>query len=161
VPRNVRYSLLLLLLVLLTVPLKLFYAPPLPNPDEQRLADDIAAMLQSKGFALSFGEMVDVPTITARKPNCNLLVTRVGSTGYSNARFGIASESFGPTNFHYDGRLTQDFPRFWPLINEHLHRWLEPVGLEQKIPPVLAIAGQAMCNGEVLDWSRFRLYQKS
>ncbi|WP_430427181.1 hypothetical protein [Parasphingorhabdus sp.] len=160
-PRNVRYSLLLLLLVLLTVPLKLFYAPPPPNPDEQRLADDIAAMLQAKGFALSFGEMVEVPTIAARKPSCNLLVTHVGGAGYANARFGIAAADFGATEYHYHGQLMQDFPRFWPVIEERLNRWLRPLGLSSQIHPVLAIAGQAKCSDEALDWSAFRLHEKS
>lgn len=160
-PRHVRYSLSLLLLVLLTVPLKLFYAPTAANPADQRLAGEMAAMLKSKGFTVRFGEMVDVPTLVASKAGCNLLVTHVGGGGYANARFGIEADGFGATEYYYDGQITHEFPRFWPVIDERLQRWLTPFGLNKQIHPVIAIAGQAKCSDEILDWSRFRLHQKS
>jgi hypothetical protein len=161
VPRHVKYSLLLLLLVLLTIPSKLLYPPTPANPDDQRLAGEIAAMLESKGFTVRFGEMVHVPIIVANKSGCNLLATHVGGGGYANSRFNLEAEDIGATEYYYDGQLNQHFPRFWPVIEERLNRWLRPLGLSSQIHPVLAIAGQAKCSGEALDWSAFRLHEKS
>jgi hypothetical protein len=147
-----RWSILILLLLPLTIAWKLAIKPE--NPIE--IQDAIIEFLASQKFDVTVtqGPMDHMPIIEASSASCSLRVMRVSPFG-DEANF---VHSFAGSTDHiffvFRRSLYTQQPVRLTTASYLWFRFLFKLGLVSRTPPVIAVASS--CNAEQLPWSVLR-----
>jgi hypothetical protein len=158
VSRALRSSLALVALIGLTLTPKLAGAGRIAEPDGARLARDMAAALAARGFRTAVVAHHLFDYVVARNGACTLVATNALAGGYLRERFTEETAVVGPTLYHYGGATAAAFPRFVPVVAEHLQNWGYRVGIAAPRTPVIAIAASPACRLDAIDWAALRIW---
>ena len=153
VSRAFRLSLAFILLLGLTLGVKIFTADRIAHPDDMRLARDMAAMLQSDGFRVAVVPHHLFPFVRAEKEGCTLIAANAVASGVFRRRFESAAAPVGPTSYNHGSALGAAFPRYLPVVAEHLQNWAYRFGIIAPRKPVIAIAATPACRLDSIAWS--------
>jgi hypothetical protein len=126
-------------------------------PDGSALASHIEIAFRARGFAVENGSVTHSRTLLAAYRDCRAVAAWMRADGYQVARMRQGAEHLGPLRFHYRGRETASFPRIWPELGERSGEIEAAFAGDVRRHPVIAIADNGKCRGELPDWSSFRL----
>lgn len=115
-------------------------------PDEAPLSAAIAARLTEDGFTVGRRPMLGRDAVIARRGRCELLAVRLDGRGHGLDRFMLEARTIGTTEFSYKGESFTVFPRYRPLIEEQVWRFLQPLDGERVFAPLIGIARTASCR---------------
>jgi len=160
VSRALRLSIALALLVGVTLGLKLSAAARTAEPDGARLAHEMSAALAAQGFSTAVVPHHLFDYVIARKGNCTLAATNAIASGYLRERFAEEVRGIGPVAYHYGDGPPAAFPRFIPVLTEHLQNWAYQIGIVGPRVPVIGIAASPACRLDTMDWAAFRIWPR-
>ena len=156
--RAFRLSLAFVLLLGATLGVKVLTARRIGHSDDLRLARDMALMLRQDGFRTGVVPHHLFPYVRARKGGCFLVAANAVANGYLRHRFEGAAARIGPTVYNHGSARGPDFPRFLPVVTEHLQNWAFRFGISAPRTPVIAIAASPACRLDAIDWPALRVW---
>ena len=156
--RALRLSLAFAVLIGVTMAPKLIGSGRIAEPDGARLARDMAATLAARGFRTVVRAHHLFDYVLARKGDCTLIAANALASGWLGERFAEETAAIGPVSYQYRGATGTDFPRFVPVVAEHLQLWAYRVGIVAPRTPVIAIAASPACRLDAIDWGALRIW---
>ncbi len=152
-----KFSVILIILLLISLPLKLSYFGG-GNTDEdelqarQTLVNDIAAHLAPLGFSVTpTREDPFLPSGTFYKGDCTLIVTPLPVIRDLDNSFVFENANFdGNLIYYYDGKFYTDAPVSVPKFWEYAARALPKIGITIRKRIRLGIAYSDTCDLEAL-----------
>jgi hypothetical protein len=152
-----RFSVILIVLLLISLPLKLSYFKAGNTADEevqsrQTLVNDIAAHLAPLGFnVIPTLEDPFLPSGLLYKGDCTLIVTPLPVTRDLDNSFVFENADFdGSLIYYYDGKFFTDAPVNAPKFWENAARALPKIGITIRERIRLGIAYSDACDLEGL-----------
>ncbi len=92
--------------------------------------------------------------------DCRILVHFAQPEGVSDEKFRRLVQPVGPVTYQYREGLSREFPRFVPLLAEHVQRYAWSFGLAVPTAPLIATARSPSCGKEMPDFAGLRQHLK-
>lgn len=148
-----RFSILVLLLLLISLPFKFTYFEGTVSSEteillRQETANQIAEVLADQGFTVtSEPDDIFLPTLEMVNDSCILAITPLPVTKDLDATFTFIFGDFGGTlAYYFDGEFFTAPPVIFPTFWEHSSRALRKVGINTRPRIRLGIAYSDSCN---------------
>jgi hypothetical protein len=116
------------------------------EPDEARLASDIARRLTGAGLSAHVVQTQHGPVVIGRNGQCRLIVRNADQSPALRVVMANIARQFGPLTFRYRGRTSAAPPRLRPAGELLAQRTLAPIGVRLSRPALLAIAAGPACG---------------
>jgi hypothetical protein len=121
------------------------------EPDHAR--NELINFLKRNHFVVSNQVVDGIPIIKGIADSCSLQIANLYSDGSNR---DVVERMFGQTDHFFivfRGRLYTQQPIFWTLIDTIWSRRLYQLGLTGHVPMAVAVAANAPCDAERLDWT--------
>lgn len=146
-PAVVRFSVVTIALLVLSLWAKAALFGREPKLDQPRLAADVAAVLTMRGYATSIEQRPQFPPIvTAVRGSCRIIVrdsSFAGQEMIGGNRLRLAGA--GPIRTYYAGQYRARYPTIESDLAWRVQRELARLGIVIAIRPVLRVAAQPAC----------------
>lgn len=148
-----RFSLLLVPLLLVLLGPRVWAGNDTPGGDEPRLLRDIAALLEREGYTAQFDDRITADNILAQKGACRISVTGEYTNGERVSVFERIQPDGYTLHMNYRGEPVEHLPRLRPAVEFYLQRHLARLGVEYPYQPLILIAENGECALDNLDFS--------
>lgn len=139
----------LVLLTILSVGTKILLgtAPDLRDP--AALKRTLVARLITEGFSVDEIPHSAEVSLTARRGSCHLAIIEARPQGWNNALIERATGEADRLTFLFEGRTSDDLPRYRATWHYQTARILRQVGGQPRWHPVLAILSSRQCPARI------------
>lgn len=148
-----RFSIIVLLLLLVSLPLKLSYFRDSASSEAELVARQEQASKIASHLVLQEFEVTSppddpfLPTVELRKDSCILLITPLPVINDLDDTFTYLNGTFdGSLSYYYDGEIFTDAPKYRPKFWEYAIRALPTIGIKLRPRIRLGIAHSDGCN---------------
>ena len=148
-----RFSFLLIPLLLVFLAPRVWAGNDTPAGDEPRLLADISSLLEGAGYSARFDDRITADNIQAEKHACRMSV--IGE--YTNGERISVFERIQPDDYtlhmFYRGERMESLPRLRPAVEFYLQRHLARLDIDYPYQPLILLAENGECALEELDFS--------
>lgn len=156
-----RYSIVIIPLLLLTLVPRLMAQDRVKGPDASRFYDDAAAALNNAGFATQLQSRNAYSLISANRGDCTLMMSADFNIGTDPSAFLTIQPEGRAVRYFNRGEWLNAMPRFRPTLDFYAQRHLASVGVEYSYSPVALVSADSSCDLGWLSAASLRVYPES